>query len=42
MLTEGNPDLVVAFKGEKGTANMVDQARRAGIKVIEVKEDGNG
>jgi hypothetical protein len=30
------PDLVVAFPGGDGTANMVEIARRAGIKVIEV------
>lgn len=29
------PDLVVAFPGGKGTANMVDIARKAGIEVIE-------
>lgn len=37
MLREGMPDLVVAFPGGKGTANMVAQARAAGIEVIEVK-----
>ncbi len=36
MLTWG-PDLVVAFTGGKGTADMIDQARKAGIKVLEVK-----
>jgi hypothetical protein len=36
MLTEGMPKLVVAFPGGKGTANMVAQARAAGIEVIEV------
>lgn len=36
MLTEGCPNLVVAFSGGKGTANMVAQARAAGIEVIEV------
>lgn len=34
MLDEGRPDLVVAFDGGKGTANMVEQARRAGIRVL--------
>jgi hypothetical protein len=34
MLVEGKPDLVVAFPGGKGTANMVKQAEEAGVKVI--------
>lgn len=33
MLDEGKPDLVVAFPGGKGTANMVAQAKRAGVPV---------
>lgn len=36
MLDEGKPDLVVAFPGGNGTANMVEQARAAGIRVLEV------
>ena len=36
MLAEGKPDLVVAFKGGSGTANMVKQARDAGVLVREV------
>jgi hypothetical protein len=36
MLDKGKPDLVVAFPGGKGTANMCKQARSAGVKVIEV------
>lgn len=36
MLRFGKPDLVIAFPGGKGTANMVAQARAAGVKVIEV------
>jgi cysteine synthase len=36
MLDEGKPDLVVAFPGGRGTANMVGQARRAGVRVVEV------
>lgn len=35
-MVEWKPDLVIAFPGGKGTANMVKQAREAGIKVIEV------
>jgi hypothetical protein len=34
MLDEGKPDLVVAFEGGRGTANMVQQARAAGVKVL--------
>lgn len=30
------PDLVVAFPGGTGTANMIGQARQAGIRVMEV------
>lgn len=36
MLEIGQPDLVIAFPGGKGTANMVSLARRAGISVVEV------
>ena len=36
MLDEGKPDLVVAFPGGRGTANMLRRAREAGIEVIEV------
>lgn len=39
MLEEGKPDIVVAFPGGKGTANMVKIAKQAGIKVLEVKEE---
>lgn len=37
MLDEGRPDLVVAFAGGKGTADMVRRARAAGIEVVEVE-----
>ena len=36
MIDEGKPDLVVAFPGGRGTADMVRRARAAGIEVIEV------
>jgi hypothetical protein len=36
MIEEGKPDLVIAFPGGRGTANMVRQAKEAGIEVIEV------
>lgn len=34
MLHEGRPDLVVAFPGGKGTANLVGQARDHGVEVF--------
>lgn len=40
MLTDGRPDLVVAFPGGKGTADMVKRARKAKIQVIVVTTDG--
>lgn len=36
MLDEGKPDLVIAFPGGKGTANMIKLARDAGVEVIEI------
>ncbi len=36
MLEEGKPDLVVAFPGGKGTANMIAQAKAAGVAVLEI------
>jgi ABC-type Fe3+-hydroxamate transport system substrate-binding protein len=36
MITEGKPSLVIAFPGGNGTKDMINQAKRAGIKVIEV------
>lgn len=36
MLDIGEPDVVVAFPGGSGTADMVDRARRAGVEVIEI------
>jgi YspA, cpYpsA-related SLOG family len=37
MLKEGMPQLVLAFKGSKGTADMVRQARHAGVPVLEIE-----
>jgi YspA, cpYpsA-related SLOG family len=37
MLDQGKPDLVVAFPGGRGTADMVRRARDAGVDVIEVR-----
>ena len=36
MLAEGKPDLVLAFPGGRGTANMIAQAKAAGVDVFEV------
>lgn len=36
MLDEGKPELVIAFPGGSGTADMVRQAKARGIKVLEV------
>ena len=33
MLTEGKPDLVMAFPGKNGTANMIKLAKEAGVEV---------
>jgi hypothetical protein len=35
MLDEGRPDYVVAFPGDRGTADMVARARRSGVEVVE-------
>lgn len=37
MLEEGQPDLVIAFPGGRGTANMVELARKAGVPVLRVE-----
>lgn len=36
MLDEGKPDLVVAFPGGTGTANMVELAQAAGVEVMKI------
>lgn len=35
MISDGKPDYVIAFPGGRGTANMIEQARKAGIGVME-------
>jgi hypothetical protein len=37
MIREGKPDLVVAFPGGHETADMVRQAKSAGIKIATVE-----
>jgi YspA, cpYpsA-related SLOG family len=39
MINEGQPDLVVAFPGGKGTGNMKMQAEQAGIKIIDLADE---
>lgn len=34
MLDKHHPDLVLAFPGGRGTANMIEQAEKAGVKVV--------
>lgn len=36
MIDEGKPDIVLAFSGGRGTTDMIDRARRAGISVVEI------
>lgn len=37
MLDEGRPDIVIAFPGGRGTADMVRRARKAGVPVLRVE-----
>jgi hypothetical protein len=37
MIEEGEPDIVVAFPGGAGTANMIKQAKACGIVVVRVE-----
>lgn len=36
MLSAGKPDLVIAFPGRRGTADMIRKAHRAGVSVIQI------
>lgn len=40
MLKHGLPNLVVAFPGDKGTADMVRQAQKLNITIVEILNDG--
>lgn len=42
MIDEGEPDLVVAFPGGRGTADMVRRAKAAGIEVLAVSPSPMG
>lgn len=37
MLAEGRPELVIAYPGGRGTADMVTAALRAGVRVLELR-----
>ena len=37
MIDEGKPDLVIAFSGGKGTANMIERAKAARIPVEDLR-----
>jgi YspA, cpYpsA-related SLOG family len=37
MLTEGKPDVILALTGGRGTANMIEIGREAGIPVFELE-----
>lgn len=40
MLDEGKPDLVIAFPGGRGTADMIRRAKAAGVEAIPVEPAG--
>lgn len=40
MLNKGKPDVVVAFPGGRGTADMVRRAKKAGVRVVVVDPKG--
>lgn len=42
MLREFAPDAVIAFPGGRGTADMIRQARAAGVRVIEIPHSAEG
>lgn len=41
MLAEGRPDYVLAFPGGRGTEDMVNKAKAAGVPVLRVRRDGS-
>jgi hypothetical protein len=41
MLEDGKPDMVIAFPGGKGTANMVKLAKEANVTTFMVPENGD-
>jgi len=41
MLDEGKPDLVIAFPGGRGTADMVRRSKSRGVRVIQISGQGS-
>lgn len=41
MLEQGRPDLVIAFPGGPGTANMIAQAEKAHVTIRRIEEEEN-
>ena len=41
MLDDGRPDIVIAFPGGRGTADMIRRARKAAIDVCQVLQSGD-
>jgi hypothetical protein len=39
MIDEGKPEVAVVFKGGKGTADMVKRLKKAGIEIIDARDD---
>lgn len=38
MIDQGKPDIVVAFPGNEGTADMIDKAYKAKIRVVDLRK----
>lgn len=38
MLVDGKPNIIVAMPGGRGTSNMIEISKRAGIKVLDMSE----
>ena len=38
MLDEGKPDLVIAFPGGRGTADMVRRAKKFGVSILDLRD----
>jgi len=41
MVSQGKPDIVVAFPGGPGTRHMIKTARQAGLEIVQVEKDGS-
>lgn len=38
MIDEGKPDLILAFPGNRGTRDMLQRAKRAGLRIVESED----